>query len=41
MQALEARLQDSTKSLQRDFGDRAAKDGGDITAILTKLRQSQ
>ncbi|MEI2580698.1 hypothetical protein [Scytonema sp. PRP1] len=41
MQAFEARLQDSTKSLQRDLGDRAAKEATDITAILTELRQSQ
>ncbi|MBD2432412.1 MULTISPECIES: DISARM system SNF2-like helicase DrmD [Fischerella] len=40
MQALEARMQDRSKSLQRDLGDRAAKEAADITAILTELRQS-
>lgn len=40
MQALEARMQDRSKSLQRDLGDRAQKEAADITAILTELRQS-
>lgn len=40
MQALEARLQDRSKSLQRDLGDRAQKEAADITAVLTELRQS-
>lgn len=40
MQAFKACLQDSSKSLQRDLGDRAAKEAADITAILTELRQT-
>jgi hypothetical protein len=40
MQALEVRMQDRSKSLRRDLGDRAAKETADITAILTELRQS-
>lgn len=40
MQAFKACLQDSSKNLQRDLGDRAAKEAADITAILTELRQT-
>ncbi|PAX52197.1 DISARM system SNF2-like helicase DrmD [Brunnivagina elsteri] len=40
MQSLESRMEDRSKSLQRDLGDRAAKEAADITAILTELRQS-
>jgi superfamily II DNA or RNA helicase len=40
MQALEARMEDRSKSLQRNLGDRAAKEAADITEILTELQRS-
>lgn len=40
MQSLEIRMQDRTKSLQRDLSNRAEKEAADITAILTELQRS-
>ncbi|BAU14377.1 helicase domain protein [Leptolyngbya sp. NIES-3755] len=40
MQALEARKEERSTSLQRDLHDRAEKEVADITAILTELQNS-
>ena len=39
-QALEARMRDRIDGLQRKLGERAAKEAGDIRAILTELQQA-